>query len=367
MRSQALRAVHAASLIALCVEVPWAARSGPSLDALPQLVEAARQEAGAPGISVVVVLDDGIAWEGAAGQADVENSVSARADSVYRIASISKPIAATAVMQLAERGRVSLDDPVRKHQPFFPDKGGMPLTIRHLLSHTSGIRHYRPGEMENVARYDSVEAATHIFKDDPLLFTPGTEYSYSTYAYNLLAGVVERASGLSYEAYLNERIFGPAGMTSTRLERAEQIVPHRVRQYVKANGRLENAPYADLSVKWAGGGVLSTAGDLARFHMALDEGRLLRPDTLRQMYTPAQLADGRTTTYGLGWMVSTDDSGRTWIAHSGGATGGTTYLLRNPEAKFAVVVLCNLQNAGNLRKLAMDIAGLVLPAGKPTI
>lgn len=356
----------AAALIAFFATTSIVAQPASRLSAVPQLVEAARAQAGAPGMSVAVVVDDRIAWEGAAGQADVENGVPAGADSVYRIASISKPIAATAVMQLVERGMVALDDPVRKYLPFFPDKGGLVLTIRHLLTHTSGIRHYKPGEMENMVRYDSIEAAAKVFEDDPLLFTPGAKYSYSTYAYNLLAGVVERASGLTYEAYLNEHVFEPAGMKATRFERAEDLVPHRVRQYVKAEGGIENAHYADLSVKWAGGGILSTAGDLARFHVALDEGRLLKRETLRQMYTPALLADGSRTSYGLGWMITTDATGRTWIAHSGGATGGSTFLLRNPDAKVAVVVLCNVQNAGNLRKLAQDIAELALAARKPS-
>jgi serine beta-lactamase-like protein LACTB, mitochondrial len=359
------RRTVAAALFALCTTAAWAGQSN-SLTAVPPLLEAALKLAGAPGLSVAVVVDDHLAWEGAVGLADVENGVAARADTVYRIASISKPIAATAVMQLVERGRVSLDDPVRKYVPFFPDKGGLPLTVRHVLNHTSGIRHYKAGEMESVTRFNSVADAAKIFEEDPLLFTPGKKYSYSTYAYNLLAGVVESASGLSYEAYLNEHIFGPAGMDATRLERAEDIVAHRARQYVKVAGSVQNAHYADLSVKWAGGGVISTAGDLARFHIALDQGKLLKRETLREMYTPARLSDGSTSTYGLGWMISTDAQGRTWVAHSGGATGGTTYLLRNPEAKVAVVVLCNVQNAGNLRKLAMDIAELALAAGKGT-
>lgn len=348
-----------------CVAAAQAQQSRSLPPRVSDLIEASRAQAGAPGISVAVVIGDRVAWEGASGFADVENQVAARADSVYRIASISKPIAATAVMQLVERGMVSLDDPVRKYLPFFPDKGGMPLTIRHLMTHTSGIRHYKPGEMENMTRYDSIEAAAKIFEDDPLLFTPGTKYSYSTYAYNLLAAVVEGVSGLTYEAYLNEHVFGPAGMKSTRLERAEDIVPHRVRQYVKRGNGVENAHYADLSVKWAGGGILSTAGDLARFHIALDEERLLKPESLRQMYAPAQLADGTRTNYGLGWMITTDATGRTWVAHSGGATGGSTMLLRNPDAKVAVVVLCNVQDAGNLRKLAMDIAELALAGATP--
>jgi len=361
IRVRSRLAAQVAALLVLLVSVP-AAQAPSGLARVQGLMEQALRQSGAPGMSVAVVVDDRIAWQGAAGQAGVEHAVPARADTVYRIASISKPVAATAVMQLVERGRVSLDDPIRKHAPFFPDKGGRPLTIRHVMTHTSGIRHYRPGEMESMTRYGTIEEASAIFRDDPLLFTPGTRYSYSTYAYNLLVAVVEQASGLTYEAYLSEHILGPAGMAATRLERAEEIVPHRSGQYVRAGSGVRHAGYADLSVKWAGGGVISTAGDLARFHIALDEGRLLKPETLREMYTPARLADGSATTYGLGWQVTTDDKGRTWIAHSGGATGGTTYLLRNPAAKVAVAILCNIEGAGNLRTLAMDIAELALAA-----
>lgn len=310
----------------------------------------------APGMSVALVLDDRVAWSQGFGLADVENDVPARANTVYRIASISKPIAATAVMQLVERGRVGLDDPVQKHVPSFPVKGEQTITIRHLLTHTSGIRHYRDGEMESSREYGTVLDALGIFKDDPLLFAPGTKYSYSTYAYNLLGAVVESASGIAFEEYLRANVWKPAGMTATYFDHVSQIIPHRAEQYVREGSTMRNAPLADLSNKWAGGGVLSTAEDLGRFHIALDEGRLLKAATLAQMYTPYRLADGSETTYGLGWMVSKDDRGRTWIAHSGGATGGTTYLLRDPSRKLAVAILCNVENAPGLRDLAIRIA-----------
>lgn len=324
-----------------------------------------RPALGAPGTSAALVEGDRIVWSGGDGLADVENEVPARGNTVYRIASISKPMAATAVMQLVERGFVKLDDPIRQYVPGFPPKGDQTVTIRHILTHTSGIRHYKPGEMENKETFDSVAGALAIFKDDPLLFTPGAKYSYSSYAYNLIAGVVEQASGLNYEAYLREKVWGPAGMTSTFLEHPQEMVPHRARQYVKAGPRVRNAPYADLSIKWAGGGVISTAEDLARFHIALDEGRLLKPETLARMYTPARLNDGSETGYGLGWFINKDAQGRRWVAHSGGATGGSTYLLRYPEGKLAVAILCNVENAGDLRTLAMRIAETAM-AGAPS-
>jgi CubicO group peptidase (beta-lactamase class C family) len=323
---------------------------------LARVAAEGHKQSGAPGMSVAVVVNDRIAWADGFGLADVENDVPAKANTVYRIASISKPIAATAVMQLVERGRVVLEDPVQKYVAAFPTKGEQVVSVRHLMTHTSGIRHYREGEMESRDTYETVTAALGIFKDDPLLFSPGTKYSYSTYAYNLLAGVVETASGLSFEQYLKEHVWGPAGMSATYFDHVDALIPKRAEQYVPAESSWRNAPYADLSNKWAGGGILSTVEDLARFHIALDEGRLLKVATLKEMYTPYRLADGTESTYGLGWNVSKDDRGRTWIAHSGGATGGTTYLLRDPARKVAVAILCNVQNAPGLRALAIKLA-----------
>jgi CubicO group peptidase (beta-lactamase class C family) len=145
-------------------------------------------------------------------------------------------------------------------------------------------------------------------------------------------------------------------MTSTYFDHVSQIIPKRAHQYVREGQRVMNAPLADLSNKWAGGGVLSTAEDLVRFHIALDEGKLLKPDTLAQMYVPYRLADGSTTTYGLGWGVWKDTHGHAWIGHSGGATGGTTFLVRDPSRKLAVAVLCNVQSARDLGALAERIA-----------
>jgi CubicO group peptidase (beta-lactamase class C family) len=345
------------------VSAPALAEAPDRFAEIAELVESARKDWAAPAVSVAVVVDGQIAWAEGFGLADVENEVKARPDTVYRIASISKPISATAVMQLVEKGRLSVDDPIAKHVPSFSSwsERGLEVTLRHLLSHTSGVRHYKEGEFDLKDHFDSIEAALEIFREDPLLFTPGSKYSYSSYAYNLLGAVVERASGLTFEAYLKEKVWGPAGMTSTRLEHQGEIVPHRSRQYVPAGGRrVENAPFADLSVKWAGGGMISTVEDLARFAIALDEGKLLKAETLEQMYQPTILTDGTRSDYGLGWDTERDESGRRWIAHGGGATGGSTYLLRLPEKRFAVAIAANVQNAGDRRALGMQIAERLL-------
>jgi CubicO group peptidase (beta-lactamase class C family) len=330
--------------------------------ALGELIERVQVRGKVPGLSAAVVVGDEIVWSGAAGLADIEHDVPATPQTVYRIGSISKPIAAVAVMQLVEQGKVSLDDPIQKYVPSFPEKEQGTVTVRHLMTHTAGVRHYKPGEFLSRQRFDDVADAITIFKEDPLLFTPGEKFSYSSYGYNLLAGVVEKASGQPFDQYLQKHIFDPAGMASAACERAEQIVPHRARSYERAtSGEFQNAPYVDLSIKWAGGGLIASVEDLAHFDIALRQGKLLQPETMEAMYTPGVLADGSETHYGLGWTVNRQPSGRRMVAHSGGSTGATTHLLRCPEEEFAVVVLVNMSPTKVPKPLAEAIAKQVAP------
>lgn len=326
---------------------------------LARLTDDARAGLGVPGLAAAVAAGEAIVWAQGFGTADLEQNVAVRPETVFRIASISKPITATAVMQLVERGLVSLEDPIQRYVPSFPRKPQGEIRLRHLLSHTSGIRHYRGNEFGLNDYFPTLDRALAVFKADPLVFAPGERYLYSTYGYNLLAGVVEAVSGRAFDDYLRANIFVPAGMTSTFLERPQEIVRYRARQYVRGPSPLAwlNAPYVDLSVKWAGGGMISTASDLLRFDLALNAGRLLRPDTLERMYTPTRLNSGATTAYGLGWMLS-QDGGRLKVAHSGGAMGGTTYLLRDPKARVASVVLANLDGVPRLRELADQLMTL---------
>jgi CubicO group peptidase (beta-lactamase class C family) len=334
--------------------------------ALARLTDDARLALGAPGLAAATVVGESVVWTQGFGLADLEQSVPVKPEAVFRIASISKPITATAVLQLVERGLVSLEDPIQRFVPSFPRKPQGEIRIRHLLTHTSGIRHYRGNEMNSRDGYPTVERALAVFKDDPLLFAPGEQYAYSTYGYNLLAGVVETASGRSFDDYLRLHVFAPAGMTSTFLERPQEVVRWRARPYVRGPlpGTWFQAPYVDLSVKWAGGGMISNVVDLARFDIALNGGRLLKPESLERMYTSARLNNGAITGYGLGWMIS-HDGGRLRVAHSGGATGGTTFMLREPRARLASVILTNLDNVPRLRELAEQLIALA-PRPVPT-
>jgi CubicO group peptidase (beta-lactamase class C family) len=245
------------------------------------------------------ILDDGLA--------DIENDVPAKATTVYRLASVSKPITAVATMQLVERHRLNLDDAVGKWLPNVP-AALQPITVRQLLSHQSGIRHYTPQEDDSSKHYPqhytSLRDALVIFKNDPLVHAPGTKMTYSTYGYTLLGVIIEEASGQNYVDFVTNNIFQPVGMMRSRWDDPHAIVPNRSRGYAKTDaGFLRNAGFMDPSYKIPGGGWLSTVGDMVRFGLALQAGTLLKPGSLRQMVT-MQRVDGKDDTfYGLGWIV----------------------------------------------------------------
>lgn len=313
-------------------------------DQADRLVADALAEGRLVGIWGAVSVDGKLEWSGGAGWADIENRVVVSGQTVGRIGSISKPMAAVTVLRLVEQGRVRLADPVNQHVPAFPAKR-WPVTLRHVLNHTSGIRHYKPGEFGTMKHYDSVADAVGVFAGDPLKFQPGTRYSYSSFAYNLLAGVVERHAEGTFRDTLRRTIWGPAGMSSTNLEVQGELVPRRARGYVRnTQGRTRNAPYADLSVKWAGGGVISSPVDLVRFSDALLGGRLVSSRTLEEMATRGVLADGKKTSYGLGLSVGSVERLGREIGHGGGSTGFSSRWSAFPEQRISVAVITNLRD-----------------------
>jgi CubicO group peptidase (beta-lactamase class C family) len=309
----------------------------------------------APAMTEAVASQGRIVFSRSRGLADVENQVPASAATVYDIGSVSKVLTAVAVMQLVEQRRVGLDDPIQKYVPAFPEKFA-PITIRHLMTHTSGIRHYRntdfPGtaDNENLRPYASLEDAITIFKDDPLLFSPGMYFLYTSYGVNLLQGVVEKASGASFEEYMRRHVWSPAGMASTQFDVPARIVPHRARSYVTGDGQIRNVPYGDLTYKFASGGMMSTAEDLVRFASALNAGKLLRPETRAAMWTPRtglmEFRDGKPTGVAIGtqallWRVAHDDAGRRFVYHCGSVQQFQTCLVNYPDRDLAVAILAN--------------------------
>jgi CubicO group peptidase (beta-lactamase class C family) len=316
-----------------------------------------RHETGAPGISVAVALKGEMIVSCGVGYAELDNLTPATGKTVHNIASISKTHAAVAVMQLVEQGKVKLDDPIQKYVPYFPEKR-WPITVRHILTHTSGIRHYRDGEfgpqqIKEKMHYDSLAAGIEIFKDDTLLFQPGKYWFYSSHASNLMQGIIETVTGMGFEAYLKKHVWEPAGMLSTAFDVPERIVHNRGRGYIRnERGLLINAPYADVSYKYAGGGMISTVEDLVRFGMALNDGTLLKPETMAMMYKvqvdPVMRYNPRGEPrkmphkQALSWFIRTDAQGRTFPSHTGTVKGCRSYLLNYPEHGLVVALIANI-------------------------
>ena len=364
------RPVRTAFLLSLLASMPAMAQ-GPA--ALP-VDKTARIEAAItvlmsskhiPGLSIAIISDNQLRWQSGYGMADLENSVPAQAATVYRTASVAKPITAVAVMQLVERGKLDLDAPIQKYVPTFPTKP-WPITTRQLLGHLSGIRNYKPNEDLSTRFYSSLTEALSIFENDPLDFEPGTKYSYTTYGYTLLGTVIEGASGMSYIDYMRENVFKPAKMSHTQVDNVYDIIPNRARGYHpkvygKFDGNLRNADLADTSYKIPAGGLVSTVEDLANFAIAVQNGVLIKKASFEQMCTPQKTRDGRATPYGLGWYLDGvgDLKGLVW--HGGVQAGFTSNIYIVPQAHLAIAILTNLEGGGylGLNGLSNQIADIL--------
>ena len=297
-----------------------------------------------PGLSIAVLDRSGAMWSNAYGMADLENFVPVKSYTAFRTASIAKPMTAIAIMQLVERGKVDLDAHVGRYVPSFAARPQR-ITVRSLLGHLGGIRHYRDGvEANSTAHFASTREALRAFENDELANEPGVKMTYTTYGYVLLGAVLEAASGATYMEYLRANIFEPAGMRSTTDDDPYAVVPNRARGYIRTpTGTVRNSPLHDTSGKVAGGGLLSTSEDLIRLVQALHAGKLLKPESVAAMFVSLATADGKKTGYGLGWGIA-EKNGRKVISHGGGQSGVSTLLLYSPAEPVALAVMANLQN-----------------------
>lgn len=311
-----------------------------------------------PSLSAGLTENNKIVWTNYSGIVDLENDIHANKNSMYRLASISKTITAVAIMQLVENGKIQLDVDVRNYLTYFPQKK-WGFTVRQLLNHTSGIRTYKDGEEFNSKlNFKSVRDAVVYVGKDTLDSQPGTKYLYSTLAYNLLAGIIEKVSGLSFEEYLQKNIFNVVEMNSTQLDFYNKIIPNRVKGYQKNSLReFENAPLADLTIKFPGGGILSTVEDLLKFSNGLLQSKLLKKQTLDTMLTETVLANGRKIQYGLGLDFGFDKYGRKYFGHSGGGTGFVSRMMCYPEQNVATVHFINCRDR-NLINVSEEIAAV---------
>ncbi len=336
------------------------------------VIEKIVADEGLPGLTAGIAKDGEIVWLGASGFMDVENKVAAVPDMVHRIASISKAMTATAAMQLVEQGKLKLDEPVRTYAPSWPQKAEGEILIWHLLSHTSGMRHYLSRENRPMEHYATLLDAVALFKDRPLACAPGDRYIYTTYGYTLLGAAMESASGMDYATLMHERIWGPAKMENTSLEIKGGQTANKSKLYRRAADGFVEDVNDDASVRYPGGGIQSTAGDLLRFAIAFDREQLVSRATMDRMQVIPEVRDPggtRRTPYALGWMVGSGDGFGRFVSHDGGQSGTSTQLSVYLDKHVAVSVLCNLQDAGRPvfdATLALARLAIGLPEAAPT-
>jgi len=311
---------------------------------------------GTPGLALAVAVDGKIVYSEGFGYADLEERVPVWPTTKFRIGSISKPLTATALMQLVEAGKVDLDAPVERYVPSFPDKGAL-ITVRMVAGHLGGIRHYHGDEMLIQRHYGSVLEGLKIFENDPLVSPPGTKFNYSSYGFNLLSAVIESASGEEFLSYMQGHVFTPMGLVHTAADQNTQIIEQRSRFYALAkDSHPENAAYVDNSYKWAGGGFLSTAEDLVRFGSLLLQPGFLKADSLKSLFTSQKTNSGQETGYGMGWGIEKTPSGKWIYEHSGGSVGGTSQLIIYPGSHVVVALVTNLSGGTWRREEVESVA-----------
>ncbi|MEK9213210.1 serine hydrolase [Sphingomonas sp. 2378] len=274
------------------------------------------------------------------GMANYELGVPNGADTVFRLASITKQFTAMAIMQLQEQGKLKVDDPICRYLTDCP-AAWKPITIRQLLNHTSGIPNFSslPEWDEVLSRRDYKPAElVALFRDLPLKFAPGEKYDYSNSGYHLLGLIIERASGMGWGTYVKQRILVPLGMTHSGDDDTRALIPHRASGYYSLGTTFINAPIISRTVGYAAGGLYSTVGDLLLWDRALVPGKLVGQASLDAMFTPGK------GNYGFGWRIA-ERFGRHEMDHSGSDNGFSTYIIRFPADDVTAIVLSNSDRA----------------------
>ncbi len=318
----------------------------------------------APGAAILAVRGDQVIFRQAYGMANLELGVHMQPEMIFRLGSITKQFTAVSILMLLEEGKLSLDDPVTRFLPDFPAHDAPP-TIRHLLTHTSGIVSFTDlTEFLTAIRTDLPLAENiALFKDKPQVFPHGERWAYNNSGFVLLSAVIEAISGLTYAQFLAERIFSPLGMAHTSYDFTEQIMPHRVPGYTRNADGWANAAFMSMTLPLGAGALVSCVDDLAKWNAALLAGKVLRGETLEQAFAPCRLNDGSLYGYGFGWGLASYEGSRI-VEHGGGINGFVTFALSMPAEQIFVAILTNSETGESKPgQLAFKIAALLL--GKP--
>jgi len=308
-----------------------------------------------PGVALAVVQDGHATKMQGYGVAILEGSVRVDSETGFEIGSITKQFTATLMMVLARERKLDLDDRITRYFAGTPDDWN-PITVRHLLTHTSGIPNYTALEGFEVKRHLTPEQFVRALGAHPLKFTPGSKFSYCNSGYNLLGFIIEKVSHEKYWDVLDHRIFGPLKMSasySRDLPRSDNRAAGYEKQEEKLFPRDSN-----LTDVFAAGAIVSSVQDLTKWARAIDASAILSEGELAAMWSPVRLNDGSTYPYGFGWRLD-NYQGRKNIGHSGSTSGFSASLQRFPDERLTVIVLCNLGEEGIATGMARQVALLV--------
>ncbi|MEQ1932365.1 MAG: serine hydrolase domain-containing protein [Fimbriimonadaceae bacterium] len=313
------------------------------------------------GVSVAIMDGDRVVYSNQAGYSDAAKKHHVRADTLIRLGSISKSVASVGAMKLVEQRKLNLDEGIRTYVSQWPSDRPQ-VTLRQLMSHTAGVRHYKPIGPDptghSLKAYSRATDALPLFIKDPLINEPGTKYQYSTHAFTIVAAAMESVTNQSFTNYMRGNVFSYAGKGGLDCEVVSDKRPNRSDVFEFAGGAVKQAgAREDNSWKYAGGGLEATAVGLARFATNLLVGKIVNANSLKELWTPAKLKDGSLTTYGLGFGIGKEG----FVSHSGAQQGCRTAMVIDRTGKRVVVVLTNTSGQHNPVALAESLLLASIP------
>jgi len=316
-----------------------------------------------PGCAVMVRHDGKVALCRGYGVANLEHGARVTPQTVFQSGSIGKQFTAMAIIMLIEEQKLALEDPISKYLDV-PENWSA-IRVRHLLTHTSGLGDYP--ESFSLQRDYTEDELLKMVTAQPLAFAPGEKWSYSNLGYVTLGILIHKVSGEFWGDILQQRVFAPLGMKHTRVISEADIIPNRAGGYVLKNGALKNQKWVSPTVNnTADGSLYFTVEDLAKWDEALDTRKLISRASYEQMWTPVKLNNATTAPYGFGWRIAKTDSGHAVLEHGGAWQGFASYIVRYPDDRLTVAVLCNRAGA-SASYIAKHIAGLYVPSVAPRL
>lgn len=315
------------------------------------------------GVSALVAKDGKVIYRKAFGKADLELDVNMTPENVFQVGSITKQFTAVGILMLLEEGKLTLEDDITKFIPDYPTKGKK-ITVHHLLTHTSGIKSYTSMRKfgEVMTMHKSPLKFIDFFKNEPMDFDPGEKYKYNNSGYFVLGYIIEKASGLSYQKFIKERIFDKIGMKNSYYGSHQEIIKNRASGYSKQSGKFYNAQYISLTLPYAAGSIMSTVDDMLKWQTAITTDVFVKEATIDKAFTNYTLNNGDKINYGYGWSINEINDVPT-IEHGGAIPGYLSMGVFVPSKNVYVIVFSNC-GCQSPTDTALEIAALTIDKPK---